>query len=231
MPVLRRGGKAICARGKGKGKKKRKGGPDLSFPLTAAAQAEKDAAAAAKKARLQLAQAKAPPRKPGWQDQGFYTSQRVCIAHLFRTTLNWPAKEDWKSTRIEGTRNRWSLGVVLILVLLVLLLVLLVLLVLVLLVLLVPVPVLQLVIIQILPLRRVRRSAEPPAKHPAAHQPLDRLDHAVDVVQLPPHFPPTVERLDPARSRVLLPSPPRLLERACRHCSVNLLHPPLTFGQ
>ena len=105
-----------------KGKKKKAGGPDLSFPdgffpLTLPAQAEKDAAAAAKKARLQWAQAKAPPREPGWQDQGFYTSQRVCIAHLFRTTLNWPAQEDWKSTRIEGDRNRWSLGVVLVLVL------------------------------------------------------------------------------------------------------------------
>ena len=69
-----------------KGKKKKAGGPDLSFPngffpLTPAAQAEKDAAAAAKKARLQRAQAKAAPRDPGWQDQGFYTSKRVCTAY------------------------------------------------------------------------------------------------------------------------------------------------------
>ena len=102
---------------KKKGKQKKAGGPDQSFPdgffpLTAAAQTEKDAAAAAKKVRLQVAAAKAPPRKPGWQDHGFYTSQRVCISHLFRATLNWPAHEDWKSTRIAGEPNRWSLGAI-----------------------------------------------------------------------------------------------------------------------
>jgi hypothetical protein len=110
MPKLRRGGPAIGQ--SRKGNQKKRGGPDLSFPPTAAAQAEKDSAAAAKKARLQVLVAKAPPRKPDWQDQGFYTSQRVTIAHLFRTVLNWPAKEDWKSSRVAGDPNRWSLGAI-----------------------------------------------------------------------------------------------------------------------